>query len=196
MYNVPIMSTLAGPFGNLHNFLHFIALPNCSELAELEQGEREEIEEKGRIADSTRREFSRALFNAVVSLDSVLDYAFQAEGGGTAQDQHAFNARLFEKEPGLNDLREVANAMKHCVTWNPQRMNGEAVVRTSIRGDVTVTADLEVTVDLQIESHIIDKAGTALPKAFRFWLSQGQRMNAFAPRIDLTIPTLEPDDGD
>jgi hypothetical protein len=185
------MSTFDGAFGNLHNFLHFIALPNCLDFFHREQSEREEVANNGQVADVTRRELSRVLFNAVVSLDTVLDYAFHAEGGGP--DQGPFNQRLFQKERALAELREISNAMKHCVTRNADRLDGAEVVQTRIHGEAVVTDALAVNVTIQIEAKVISRANDALGNSFRFWLSQGQQMNAYAPRIDLSgeVPDVE-----
>src|SRR6187402_599151 len=182
------MSTFDGAFGNLHNFLHFIALNNCVDFDHHARSEEEELAAKGRIADVTQRKYSRLLFNAVTSLDAVLDYAFHAEGGGTDEQQREFNKVLFAKEPALAELREVSNAMKHCITRNSNKLNGEGVIQTRITGEVTVSRELHVDVHVQFEVDIVPRATDALEKAFRFWMTQGQQMNARSPRLDLSLP--------
>src|SRR5690606_299108 len=187
------MSTLDGAFGNLHNFLHFIALNNCVDLFHEEQVEEEQIAERGKPADSTRRKYSRLLFNAVVSLDSVLDHAFSAEGGGKQNEQWAFNEKLFKKEPALRDLREVSNALKHCVTRSSKKVDGVDLVQNQLEGAVRINEDGSFEVNTVIQSEVLAMAREALPQAFRFWRAQGQQMDARNPRINLSNENPKPD---
>lgn len=175
------MSTLDGAFANLHNFLFFVALPNCTEFFRLEQAETEEMEKRGELADPTKRELSRALFNAVVSLDAVLDYAFHAERGGT--NQRPFNEMLEQHEPAITELREISNALKHCVTRADAKTNSAEVLHTYVQAQLGVTEVTSSRVTVKIEAELLAKARSALTAAFRFWLSQGQKMDARDPRL-------------
>lgn len=165
------MSVFDGAFGNLHNFVHFIALNNCVEYFNAEPNP----------ADTTQRERSRMLFNAVVALDSAADHAYYAETRDVTFKQ--FRAQLCKIEPALDELRELANAMKHCVTGRADRLNGVELAQTTVVFDLDSSNQPWPAIRAEVETQLLADADRILEAAFRFWVGQAQSMDARAPRV-------------
>lgn len=159
------LETLGGPLGSFRNFLAMVALPNCIDYFDAEKRE---------TGDTTRREETRHLFNAVVALDSVVDYMFHEQGApGRLAD---FIATL--NAPEVAALREIANALKHCVRGQHR---GRAFQETSdkthardihvstLHVDVVAEANALPSVNFEITSALLSDARDALANAFRYW---------------------------
>ena len=166
------MEILKGTFGSLHNFLAWIALPNCEAYFHRDE-ERD---------DSLYRERSRLLFNAVVALDSAVDYSFSEAASGRSDE---FMAELLGTHPELGELRELANAMKHAIrgrdtkqgfrVWEDKLHAAKLVTpRLSAEIDISNPASPKV-VNLDLTADLVDRADEILGAAFRHWFDLFQK---------------------
>jgi hypothetical protein len=164
------MNALAPVFANLHNFLNFVVFYNFVDYDQARNADQ---------ADSTRGNQQRLLFNAAVAFDSAVDYVHQVAGGqGTATD-FLVNV-LGKKEPALVWLREFANAMKHCVTRNPAKLDASGLATTTLHFAVRVQ-DGVPSVDLQLTTALIADAEDALTRAWHFWHDVAGRIDRQEP---------------
>jgi hypothetical protein len=164
------MNALAPVFANLHNFLHFVVFDNFVEY---------DMARTSDPADSTRRKQQRLLFNAVVAFDSAVDHAFQLTGGAKNEAEFLTNV-LAKQEPALLRVREIANAMKHCVTRNRDRLDASGLATTTLHVSVTIDGRAP-NVDLGLTSELIPDADEALDRAWRFWHGVAERIDRREP---------------
>jgi len=158
---------IAGAFGSLYNFLNLVVFYSVTEYFDACESE---------PADSTRRAQSRALFNAVVALDSAADYLFHAEQR-QEPDTLAFLKNL--NEPALLEIREIANAVKHCVRRKPQHLQAAQVARPNLHAVVDATA--EVNVQLRFSVQFFEAARPNIERAWQFWFDKSREIEqAFA----------------
>jgi len=153
---------MAGAFGSLYNFLNLVVFYNVREYFDACESE---------PADSTRRAQSRALFNAVVALDSAADYLFHAEQR-QVPDTLAFLKNL--NEPALLEIREIANAVKHCVRRKPQHLQAAQVARPNLHAVVDATA--EVNVQLRFSVQFFEAARPNIERAWQFWFDKAREI--------------------
>jgi hypothetical protein len=167
------MNAIKPAFANVHNFLHFIVLPNCIEYFDAQEQNPN---------DSTRRDEHRHLFNAVVGLDSAVDHSFNAKPRSISFEQYRDD--LIAREPILGKLREVANALKHCVTRDkPAKPKPDATdlskLTINVHVDVSSVGTSVTKVDLTTE-FLLDAKRT-VEEAFRFWLTYAQKLDTDGP---------------
>ncbi len=160
------LDVFKGPFGSLRNFLEMVALPNCVDYFQ-------EAETESR--DAIRREQTRHLFNATVSLDSAVDYMF------SEQTQASSVTALIASMPSeIGELREIANALKHCVRGrndragqfqpDPSKTAAKAVVRPKFNVTVKLTnQDGPPGVKVDVSAELLAVANKSLAAAFAFW---------------------------
>lgn len=153
---------MTGAFGSLYNFLNLVVFYNVTEYFDAYESE---------PADSTRRAQSRALFNAVVALDSAADYLFHAEQR-QEPDTMAFLKKL--NEPALLEIREIANAVKHCVRRKPEQLQAAQVARPSLDAGVDTTAG--VSVQLRFSVQFFEAAKPSIERAWQFWFDKGREI--------------------
>lgn len=161
------MSLFDGPFGTSANYLTMIALPNCVEyFGELEQPN----------PGIVRREQARRLFNAVVALDAAVEYVYHAENRAISMTASAFIKSLGSE---VERLRDVANALKHCVRGNDRTVpfrrddakthaHGYATTNLSVSVDLSA-GHVQVTGDT-----VLDDAHAALLAAWQYWVRRVQ----------------------
>lgn len=163
------VSTLLGPLGSFRNFVSMIVLPNVCDY----DREQKRLAE-GLSKDSTRRELTRRLFNAVVALDSAVDHYYHDVKPGTSLQDF-----LKTLPPEIAQLRELSNAMKHCVRGTEKKgvftvADGKAhakdIAKTHIEGSVTIENGVPV-VQLTFSSTLLEGADELLGSAFRYWVS-------------------------
>lgn len=174
------MNALAPVFGNLHNFLHFVAFTNLLQLDDEQRKERKE---------STRREEQRLLFNAVVAFDCAVDYAFH-ETGGEAEygSEQKFLQKLAEVEPALLRLREFSNAMKHHSTRRTDKLNAADLATGTISGTVSINSG-EPKVSVELTTELIADAKDVVTAAWHYWHRIGQAMGRKPLKELLFSPT-------
>lgn len=153
---------MAGAFGNLHNFLHFVVFYNVTEYFDSCKSDEPDI---------TRRAQSRALFNAVVALDSAADYLFHAESR-PGQDVLTFLRNL--NEPALLEIREIANALKHCVRRRPEQLHAAQVARPALGFEVDTSRDIAVKLQFSVDFFVT--ANQSIEKAWQFWFDCAQQI--------------------
>ena len=69
------------------------------------------------------------------------------------------------------------------------KLNSAEVVRTRVQATLDVTETALRSVTVEVEADLIDKARSSLAAAFRFWLLQGQQMDACALKLAVLQPT-------
>ena len=173
--------TALGPFHGAMNFLDMVALPNCQAYFKAMQG-----------APTPNRETDRLLFNAAVALDSVVDHLFHEHPEGEKyQDANSFmkgdhrdvdNLWKEEDRRKLEDLRDLANALKHRVrgggkggafTRNDKKMHAHGYAPTEITVDVRMEADswvakLAVPTDRKAAHEVLEQA-------WQYWCRYSQQ---------------------
>jgi hypothetical protein len=164
------MNALAPVFANLHNFLNFVVFYNFVEYDQARDAD---------PADSTRRNQQRLLFNAVVAFDSAVDYAHHVAGGHGSATEFLANV-LGRKEPALVRLREFANAMKHCATRNPAKLDASGLATASLHFAVTVQ-DGAPSVELKLTTDLIADLEDVLTRAWHFWHDVAGRIDRQEP---------------
>jgi hypothetical protein len=156
-------------------------LPNCQEYLHLCEGEQ---------PDPTRRELSRALFNAIVALDSAVDHAFYSEPRDVTFAE--FFRQLSAENPVIGEVRELANAMKHCVTRRADRLDGAELAQ----GYIDVEIDLEPSkprVKVELGTDLLDDADRVMEAAFKFWFECAHQMDVGTSPFTLTRTGLTPE---
>jgi hypothetical protein len=154
-----------GSFGSLRNFLEMVALPNCVDY--FREAEKE-------TRDKTKREQTRHLFNAIVSLDCAVDYMF------SEQTQVSSFRVFFSGQPAeVRNLREISNALKHCVRGSekgglfrpdPSKTAAKAVVYPKINVTVKLTNEGgPAGVKLDVSTEMLGAANEVLTAAFGYW---------------------------
>ena len=158
-----------GPFESSRAFVETIALTNCVEY----------FSETKRDVLNRRR--SLRLFNAVVSLDSAVDYLWHDRGHPVPLQ--VFLDELAREEPALKELRELSNALKHCTRGrqdkkgfkiDDRKRHAGEVVPMNLKVDVGADASGEPAVTLTISSDLLEEAHSVLERAFRFWQARAQ----------------------
>jgi hypothetical protein len=155
-----------GSFGSLRNFLETVALQNCVDYFR-------ELEKES--PDKTKREQARHLFNAIVSLDSAVDYMFWEQT--QAPTVKALIAGLPSE---IGELREMANALKHCVRGgydkggrfqpNPSKTPAKAIVRPQVNVTVKLTNEGgPAGIRMDVSTELLEAAHRALLAAFGYW---------------------------
>jgi hypothetical protein len=153
---------MAGAFGSLYNFLSFIVFPNVIEYFDTCKLENRDI---------IRRDQSRALFNAVVALDSAADYLFHAEGR-QERDPAAFIRAL--NVPALVELREIANAVKHCVRHRPEQLHSASVARPGVGFDLDTSNGIQVKIQFSMD--FFEVANRHVEGAWHFWMAKSREI--------------------
>lgn len=169
------MEIFKGTYSSLHNFLAFVALPNCVAYFS---------ETNAETKDVIQRERGRCLFNAVVSLDCAVEYLFHEtrfddQGPSSVADVLAGN-------PVLARLRDISNAMKHCVRGKASK-NGFAaddtkkhasdLSSTTVKGTVGLEGEV-VQLDVSLKTEFDAAAVHALEDAWRYWIRFHQDASA------------------
>jgi hypothetical protein len=159
------LDVFKGSFGSLRNFLERVALPNCVDYF---------WEAKKETRDKTKREQTRHLFNAIVSLDSAVDYMFHEH-----TEAPTVTALIAGLPPEIGELRELANALKHCVRGNdrggrfqpsPSKTPAKAVVYPKINVTVKLTNEGgPAGVKLDVSTEMLATANEILGRAFGYW---------------------------
>ena len=166
------MSTLLGPLGSFRNFISMIALPNVCDYDHEQKRHAE-----GLSKDSTRRELTPLLFNAVVALDSAVDLYYHDVNPGTSLQDF-----LKTLPPEIAQLRELSNAMKHCVRGTEKKgvytvadgkTHAKDIAKTHIEGSVTFENGVP-DVQLTFSSTLLEGAVELVGAAFRYWVSHLQ----------------------
>src|SRR6188768_306251 len=163
------MNAIKPAFANVHNFLHFILLPNCIESFDAQEQN---------TNDTTRRDEHRHMFNAVVGLDSAVDHAFSAKPRKISFER--YRDELIAREPVLGKLREVANALKHCVTRDTPakpRPNAADVSQLTINVDVGLSEGGTLITKVDLTTEFLLDAKKTVEEAFRFWLAYAQTLD-------------------
>jgi hypothetical protein len=153
---------MAGAFGSLDNLLNLVVSYNVMEYFDVREKEH---------GDPIRRVPARALFNAVVALDSAADYLFHALPG-RRQDLPAFLKSL--DEPALLEIREIANAVKHCVRRRPEQLQAAEVALPGVTFEVS--ANEGVNIRLQFSVEFFDAANRSIEKAWQFWFDKSREI--------------------
>lgn len=162
------MSTLLGPLGSFRNFVSMIALPNVCDYYHEQKRHAE-----GLSKDSTRRELTRLLFNAVVALDSAVDHCYHDLNPGKSLQDF-----LRTLPPEIAQLRELSNAMKHCVrgtekkgvfTMADGKTHAKDIAKTHIKGSVTLENGVP-DVQLTFSSALLEGVDELVGAAFRYWV--------------------------
>jgi hypothetical protein len=156
------MIALQPAFANLHNFVHFIVLNNCVDYFSAT---------KSNPSDSTRRDELRHLFNAVVALDSAVDHAFAARP--RTMKFPAFFEELAKREPAILRVRELANALKHCVTNSQARPNAVDLAQTTVHVEVDACKP-EPVVNVRLSTSVLGDVKQTIEAAFNFWRDYAQ----------------------
>ena len=151
---------ITGAFDCLYNFLHVVVFDNCSDYFQSIGANEQDI---------TRRHQSRAFFNAIVALDSAVDYLFHAESREEKNVQE-FLQNL--NVPALLEIREIANAVKHCERNRPDKLRAAAVAKT--QGDVHIDMSDQETIgiSLSISVSYFEEVRPHISAAFKFWLEK------------------------
>lgn len=163
------MNAIQSAFANLHNFLHFIVLPNCTDYFD---------EQELHPEDSTRRAEHRSLFNVVVALDSAVDHAYWAKPRPVSFEQ--YREDLIKAQPIVGKVRELANALKHCIIKEkPHKPKPNAADLAKVTVVVDIDDSGALTVDLNTE-FLLDAAKT-VEDAFAYWLAIAQKLDTEDP---------------
>jgi hypothetical protein len=161
---------VSNPFGSCRAFVETIVLDNCAAcLDQIEQG-----------GELDGRRLARDLFNAVVSLDAIIDYLWVQEG--CPDDIYDFRKCIGNEVPLLDELHQLANAFKHCVRGHTREKaakstqeHAEDLLLTKVRGTVVTNLDGRVEVDASIVWELSKSVRPTLEAAFRFWLDLTQK---------------------
>jgi hypothetical protein len=153
---------MAGAFGSLYNFLNLVVFYNVREYFDVRETEH---------GDPIGRVQARALFNAVVALDSAADYLFHAQPG-ESRNISAFLKSL--NEPALLEIREIANAVKHCVRHRPEKLHAAEVARPGVAFEVEASEGFRV--NLQFSVAFFDAANQSIERAWQFWFDKSREL--------------------
>lgn len=154
---------MAGAFGSLYNFLNLIVFPNVIEYFHANESD---------TPDLTRRRQSRAFFNAVVALDSAADYLFHSSTPRSERDASAFIRAL--GVPALVELREIANAIKHCVRHRPEQLHAANVAKPALGAELDTSNGVQVKLEFSVEFFKV--ADEHLGAAWRFWMEKSREL--------------------
>jgi hypothetical protein len=166
------MSVLAPAFANVHNFVYFIVFDNCRAYFD-------SITQNPN--DSTRRDEYRHLFNAVVALDSAVDHAYHAKSRPGIGDKQ-YLAELAAKEPAIGKLRELANALKHCITTSDKKPNAQDLARSLVHVSVAISQEHPpVVTSIKLSSEVLLDAKETIEAAFGFWMGYAKQLEVSGP---------------
>jgi len=160
---------MAGAFGSLYNFLNLVVFYNVTEYFDACKSE---------PADTSRRAQSRALFNAVVALDSAVDYLFHAEQR-QEPDVPTFLKNL--NEPALLEIREIANAVKHCVRRRDDQLQASQVARPELGYAVDTSEGVKVQLRFSVE--FFETAKQSIERAWQFWFDKSREIERVFPLV-------------
>lgn len=186
-------STLAGPLASFYNFLNMVALPNCVAYFE----EKDDADRP----DTTKRELTRLLFNAVVSLDSAFDYRYHQVGSDGKVTEHLKAYSIEHGCPALVELRDISNALKHCIRGygtkpNPDKVHAPQILPVQMQGSVSVSDGIP-TVTATLSAEILAQADEALTKAFHYWYDWSQTATSDdvdSAHAEATTVSVKPED--
>lgn len=150
------------PLGSHKNYIEHIVLRNCQDY----------VVTAGIINDNltplgeNKREEFRHYFNAIVSMEQILDYLyFETKDNCKIKiGQRNFKKNILNQHPILKEISETANAFKHCITKNPDKKNARDTVKNEIKANISLSKGLQdITQDFNYDSQI-------LIDGFKFWL--------------------------
>jgi len=163
------MNALRHSFATLHNFLNHIALNNCVEYFEAQ---------KANPADRTRRDEHRHLFNAVVALDSLVDHLYHAKT--RTETFERYREDLLAKEPVLRKVRELANALKHCVTHdkpNKRKPNAADLAELTLHVKVDFSGELPSITSVDVSAEFLLDAPKTVEEAWNYWIEYAHQLD-------------------
>ncbi|MDD3593840.1 MAG: hypothetical protein PHX18_04335 [Candidatus Gastranaerophilales bacterium] len=149
------------PLGSHKNYIEHIVLRNCQDY----------ITTAGIINDNltplgkNKREEFRHYFNAIVSMEQILDYLyFETKDNYKIKiGQSNFKKNILNQHPILKEISETANAFKHCITNNPDKKNAKDAVTSTIKTNISLSKGLQdITQEFNYDSQI-------LIDGFNFW---------------------------
>ena len=123
---------------------------------------------------------SQLFVNAVVALDSAADYLYCS----TEHGQQKIEDFLKELgEPALLEVREWANAMKHCKRWNPKKLQAVDVAKPTCDFRADTLAPEQVRLRLEFSVRFFEEASPVVKAAMEFWFEQSRLIEGSRPRF-------------
>jgi hypothetical protein len=166
------MNVLAPAFANVHNFVYFIVFDNCRAYFD---------STTQNPNDSTRRDEYRHLFNAVAALDCAVDHAYHSKSRPGVTDKQ-YLVELAAKEPAIGKVRELSNALKHCITTSDKRPNARDVARSRIHVSVVISEEHPpIVTSIKLSSEVLLGAKETIEAAFRFWMDYAKQLEVSGP---------------
>lgn len=167
------MNALKHSFATLHNFLNHIVLNNCVEYFHSQEAN---------PGDRTRRDEHRHLFNAVVALDSVVDHLYFAKS--RTETFQVFFDQVATEAPVILKVRELANALKHCVTRdrpNKPKPNAADLAELKLHVKVDFSGEVPSVTSVDVSAEFLLDAPKTVEEAWNYWIQYAHKLDVEGP---------------